>query len=160
MNKLFYTILALTVAFFPALAFAASGGESNGSGAHVLHVETHPLALFCLLVFVVSYIAVLFEEKTHLRKSKPVMLGAGIIWVCIAIIAKEQHVDHHELREAIFHGLEEYSTLLLFLLAAMTYISALQERQVFSVLRVKLVKAGLNMRQLKLSCSCLLLSRV
>jgi Na+/H+ antiporter NhaD/arsenite permease-like protein len=143
MNKIFIFFAMALISMIPALAFAA-GGEK----AYVLHIETHPGAIFCLAVFILSYIAVLFEERTHLRKSKPVMLGAGIIWLTIGIIAKDYGVDHHVLRSAIFHGLEEYSSLLLFLLAAMTYISALQERRVFATLRVKLVQAGFNMKQL------------
>ena len=104
--------------------------------------------MFALVVFFFSYLAVLFEEQTHLRKSKPVMLGAGIIWVTIGIIAPSYGVDHHAIHGAVLHGLEEYASLFLFLLAAMTYIAALQERQVFATLRAKLVRAGMNMRQL------------
>lgn len=133
------------VFLFPALAFAADGGGHDGAPSGML---THPGAVLCLIVFILSYLAVLVEEKTHLRKSKPVMLGAGIIWVIIGIIAPEYGIDHHTLRSAVFHGLEEYASLLLFLLAAMTYISALQNRRVFAVLRAKLVQAGMNMRQL------------
>ncbi len=108
----------------------------------------HPLAITALVVFVLSYLAVLFEEKTHLRKSKPVMLGAGIIWVCIGLLAPDYNISHHAVHGAVLHGLEEYASLLLFLLAAMTYIAALQERKVFATLRIKLVAAGMNMRQL------------
>lgn len=109
---------------------------------------THPAALLCLAIFVLSYIAVLFEEKTHLKKSKPVMLGTGLIWLTIGIMAKGQGVDHHVVRAGVLHGLEEYGSLLLFLMAAMTYIGTLQERKVFDVLRVKLIKAGFNLRQM------------
>ena len=63
-------------------------------------------------------------------------------------MAPDYGVDHHTLRSAVFHGLEEYGSLLLFLLAAMTYIAAMQERKVFATLRGKLVAAGMNMRQL------------
>lgn len=129
----------------PAAALAAEGAGHDGVASNML---AHPGAALCLIVFILSYLAVLGEEKTHLRKSKPVMLGAGIIWVVIGIIAPEYGIDHHTLRRAVFHGLEEYASLLLFLLAAMTYISALQNRRVFAVLRAKLVQAGMNMRQL------------
>jgi NhaD family Na+/H+ antiporter len=127
-------------------AFAAStgdGGEVNREG-----MLKDPWAIAALVVFILSYIAVLFEEKTHLRKSKPVMLGAGLVWVFIGIMAPNYNIDHDTLRRAIFHGLDEYGSLLLFLLAAMTYIAALQERKVFATLRSKLVSAGLNMRQI------------
>ena len=63
-------------------------------------------------------------------------------------MAPSYNIDHHTLRGAVFHGLEEYGSLLLFLLAAMTYIAALQERNVFATLRGKLVSLGLNMRQI------------
>jgi NhaD family Na+/H+ antiporter len=146
MRPFLTALLAIIFSALPMMALAAGGG--GGEKAYIMHIETHPAAIFCLVVFVLSYIAVLFEEKTHMRKSKPVMLGAGIIWVTIGFVAKDYDLDHDILRSAIFHGLEEYGSLLLFLLAAMTYISALQERQVFDVLRAKIVQAGLNIRQI------------
>ena len=139
LNKIF---AALPVLLFPAAALAGERGEG------IIRLDGHPAALFCLAVFVISYIAVLFEERTHMRKSKPVMLGAGIIWIVIALLAPGYGIDHQTLRAAVFHGLEEYGSLLLFLLAAMTYISALQERRVFDVLRARLVRAGLSLRQI------------
>ena len=105
-------------------------------------------AILCLGIFVLSYIAVLLEEKTHLPKSKPVMLGASLIWLVIGLMAPNYGIDHQSLRRDIYHGLEEYSSLLLFLLAAMTYISAMDERQVFAALRARLVMSGMNFRQL------------
>lgn len=106
------------------------------------------LAVLCVIIFVVSYLAVLTEEYSHLRKSKPVMLGAGLIWLIVGVISQGQGVSHEELHEAVFHGLEEYASLLLFLLAAMTYIETLHERNVFNTLRARLVQAGLSLRQL------------
>lgn len=140
--------------FFPmVMAAALAPGLAWSLDTAALHNATpdmtaHPGAIFALAVFALSYLAVLLEERTHLRKSKPVMLGAGIIWVTIGIIAPHYGIDHDTVHAAVFHGLDEYGSLLLFLLAAMTYISALQNRQVFAVLRTKLVQAGLNMRQL------------
>lgn len=116
-----------------------------------MHMQMPPLefgGLFCLIVFTVSYIFVLLEEKIMMKKSKPVMIGAAIIWITIALIAPKYGVNHHDLHNAILHGLDEYGALLLFLLAAMTYITAMENRNVFAVLRSKLVQAGLNMRQL------------
>jgi len=126
-----------------ALAAGSPGGADDG-----LSIGMHPGALLCIGIFIVSYIAVLLEEYTHLRKSKPVMLGASLIWIVIAIIAPGYGIDHDTLREAVLHGLEEYASLLLFLLAAMTYISAMENRKVFEVLKDKLVQSGLSLRQL------------
>ena len=58
------------------------------------------------------------EEATGLRKSKPVILGVGIIWVTIGIAAPEYGVRHEDLKKAITHDLEEYSSLMLFLFVA------------------------------------------
>ncbi|MDX2422259.1 MAG: sodium:proton antiporter NhaD [Amphritea sp.] len=107
-----------------------------------------PRGIFCLIVFILSYLFVITEEKTQLRKSKPVMLGAGIIWIVIASAAPDYGVDHDSLRQAIFHDLDEYASLLLFLLAAMTYISVLEETKVFAALRGWLVNKGFSYRQL------------
>lgn len=137
-----FPLVMLIIALLPS-ALAAPLSDTI-----IPSMVTDPWAMVALGVFVLSYVAVLFEEKTHLRKSKPVMLGAGLIWVCIGIMAPKYGVDHYTLRSAVHHGLEEYGSLLLFLLAAMTYIAALEERNVFATLRSKLVGAGLNMRQI------------
>lgn len=139
------TLLLFIFTILPTTAFAA---DNTSAHTQLPNFLDHSAAVFCIIVFVLSYVAVLFEERTHLRKSKPVMLGAGIIWLTIGIIAKNMGVDHHTLKSAVMHGLDEYGSLLLFLLAAMTYISALQERRVFDVLRSKLVAAGFTIRQL------------
>lgn len=65
------------------------------------------------------------EEFVHLRKSKPVILAAGIIWVMIALVYS-QHGDQHTAEHAIRHNLLEYAELFLFLLVAMTYINAME----------------------------------
>ncbi len=144
-RSVFPFLMLLAILALPAIA--ATGGDAAVDIDRSEMIK-NPWAIFALSAFVLSYVAVLFEEHTHLRKSKPVMLGAGLVWVAIGIMAPSYGIGHHELREAVFHGLEEYGSLFLFLLAAMTYIAALQERKVFATLRGKLVTAGMNMRQL------------
>tara|TARA_R110002126_G_scaffold3263_2_gene18598 strand:- start:21643 stop:23151 length:1509 start_codon:yes stop_codon:yes gene_type:complete len=147
---LFFSIAIIGIYTLTGHSFASSDGAS----AHMLTDEQkaalvkHPGSIFCLVIFMLSYLLVLLEEKTHLRKSKPVMLGAGIIWVTIGLVAPSFGFSHQDVHDAVFHGLEEYASLLLFLLAAMTYIAALENRQVFDVLRTKLIKSGMNKRQL------------
>jgi len=76
------------------------------------------------------------------------MLGAGIIWVVIAWVAPDYGVDHAQLRQATLRDLHEYASLLLFLIAAMTYICVLEETKVFTALRGWLVNKGYSYRQL------------
>ena len=42
----------------------------------------------------------------------------------------------------------EYAELLLFLIVAMSYVNALEERHVFDVLRARLIRSGLSYRTL------------
>ena len=131
-----------TVVLFPWDAMAAQSREL------VIVPHTDPLGIFCVVIFVLSYLLVMAEEKTLLRKSKPVMLGAGIIWVTIALAAPEHGIEREQLRQAIFHDLDEYGSLMLFLMAAMIYISALESFNVFGALRSNLVSMRLSFRQL------------
>jgi len=87
------------------------------------------------------------EEFTHLRKSKPVILAAGVIWGMIAYVYAGNG-DGHSVEAALGHNLLEFSELFLFLLAAMTYVNAMDERLVFQSLRAWLVSKGLGYRSL------------
>lgn len=102
-----------------------------------------PLALGALGVFVLAYVLVIAEEFTQLRKSKPVILAAGAIWTLVGIAAKGHGIDAGALLE---HNLTEYAGVLLFLLAAMIYVNALQEREVFAALRSWMMARGLSLR--------------
>lgn len=98
-----------------------------------------------ILLFVTAYIFVILEEKLHLRKSKPVMITAGIIWVLVALAYNEAG-DLHAAEQAVRHNILEFAELMLFLLAAMTYIATMEERRVFIALRAWLVSRGLSLK--------------
>lgn len=98
-------------------------------------------------LFFIAYLVVMVEELTHLRKSKPVMLAAGLIWAVIAWYYQAHDIPH-VVTAALRHNLEEYAELLLFLLVAMTYINAMEERNVFEALRTWLLRKGLGYRAL------------
>ncbi len=123
-------------------------GFANASDLVTLHLIDAPLALACLVIFTVAYLAVILEEKLHLRKSKPMLLASGIIWVLIAILVEQTGGDKHGIEQAVMYDLEEYAALLLFLLVAMTYVNALEERGVFQALRAWLVQQGFSFRAL------------
>ena len=96
-------------------------------------------------VFVAAYILVIVEESLHLRKSKPVMVAAGVIWILTAIAYASQQ-QTHLVAEILRHNLLEYAELMLFLLSAMTYINTMVERNVFAALRAGLVSLGWSFR--------------
>ena len=105
------------------------------------------VGIAALVTFVLAYAAVIGEEFTHLRKSKPVMLGAGIIWAIIAFEYAQRGMPH-EAETAVRHFLVEFAELFLFLLSAMTYVNAMSERNIFDSLRTWLVNRHYTYRQL------------
>ncbi len=137
--KLFTALLC----FLPTTVLASTAEASGSMGA-----TTTGLGFLALGVFVVSYFFVMLEEFIHLRKSKPVILAAGVIWVIVAIISTNSGHDPAMLRATLDHNILEYAELFLFLLVAMTYINAMTERNVFEKLRVWLVNKAFNYRQL------------
>jgi Na+/H+ antiporter NhaD/arsenite permease-like protein len=96
--------------------------------------------IYTVLIFIIAYGFVMAEEFTGLRKSKPVILAAGIIWAHAAILARDAGVSVEQLHEAFEYNLSEFAALMLFLLVAMTYINAMAERNVFEVLRSWMIR--------------------
>ena len=117
------------------------------------HTETrmdltdHWIGFLSIGLFVLAYVLVMAEEFTHLRKSKPVILGAGIIWGIIGWFYTN-HGMPTIAEHAVRHNLLEYAELMLFLLVAMTYINTMEERRVFDALRAWLVRSGFGFRAL------------
>ena len=105
----------------------------------------HWAGYLSIAVFVAAYVLVISEETIHLRKSKPVMVAAGIIWVLVAAVFAGVG-DTHTAEEAVRHNLLEFAELFLFLLAAMTYINSMDERGVFALLRAWLVSQDFSLR--------------
>ena len=132
---------ACLLALNPLLASASS------DSGHTVDLTLAPVGFAALAIFALSYLTVMAEEFTHLRKSKPVILAAGVIWGMIAFIYADNG-DHHTVETALRHNLVEFSELFLFLLAAMTYVNAMDERQVFQALRTYLVNRGFGYRSL------------
>jgi len=114
---------------------------------HVINLTNHWAGFSALLIFIIAYGFVMAEEFTHLRKSKPVVLAAGLIWGIVAFVYSS--TPHYEIvEEEIRHSFLEYTELAFFLLVAMTYINALEERNVFKSLKSWLIKKQFNYRQL------------
>ena len=98
-----------------------------------------------LTIFVAAYFLVIVEESIHLRKSKPVMVAAGAIWILTALAYGTQN-EAHKAAELMRHTLLEYAELMLFLLSAMTFINTMTERNIFEALRTWLISKRLSQR--------------
>jgi len=139
----FFALLTAMAGFsLPAVAWAA-----DGDAVGFLDLTGHWSGILSLVIFAAAYILVIGEETIHLRKSKPVIVAAGLIWVLVAV-ASIGAGDTERANLAIRHDLLEFAELFLFLLAAMTYINTMEERGIFDVLRVFLVTRGLSLRQI------------
>ena len=132
--------LLLALLFTPFLAHASETASR-------LDLTSSWVGVTSVMLFFIAYLAVMAEEFSHLRKSKPVMLAAGLIWALIAWYYQSHEIPH-VVETALRHNLEEYAELMLFLIVAMTYINAMEERNVFEVLRSWLIRREFSYRAL------------
>jgi len=107
----------------------------------------HILGIICIVLFAAAYVAVAMEERLRMRKSAPVLLAAGVTWMLAGVVA-HVHGETARFREALQHDLLAFAELFLFLLAAVTYVNTMEERQVFDSLRAWLVRQGWSLRKL------------
>lgn len=103
--------------------------------------------ILALGIFLLAYVLVVLEEATQLRKSKPVLMAAGLIWVLIGI-GYAAHGQASAVEPLAKDMIAEFGELFLFLLVAITYVNTLQERRAFDVLRDRLTQRGLSYRKL------------
>ena len=87
-----YTLLAV-LALLPAMACA-------GDDMHLQNFTTHWAGWLAVGLFVTAYIFVILEESLHLRKSKPTMVAAGLIWTIVAVL----YMTHGEERTITLHA--------------------------------------------------------
>ena len=113
-----------------------------------INLTTSYVGFLSLSVFFFAYALVMAEEFIHLRKSKPVIISAAVIWAIIAFYFAGDKSYSKEIEHALEHNVLEFAELFLFLLVAMTYINALEERKVFDVVRFQLTSRGYSFRQL------------
>ncbi|MFO1417168.1 MAG: sodium:proton antiporter NhaD [Methylotetracoccus sp.] len=134
------TVLILILA--PTLA-----GATEIESARPLDLSRNWVGYASIAVFCIAYVFAMLEETTMLRKSKPMVFAASIIWIMIA----SAYVSHDmgELSGKIFRqSLEGYAELFLFILVSMTYLNAMEQRGVFDTLRIWLLSKGFGYRKL------------
>jgi len=136
-----FSLVSLALLLLPEWSWAAEELQNLG-------LTGTQRGIYAVLIFIIAYAFVMTEEYSHLRKSKPVILAAGIIWAHVAWLAQINDVPGEQVHAAFKHNLEEYAELFLFLLVAMTYINAMAERNVFEALRCWLISRRFGYRKL------------
>jgi Na+/H+ antiporter NhaD/arsenite permease-like protein len=135
----------------PLILFMGAGVSQNvfaaTSATPVTNLTGTGMGMLAVAVFIAAYVLIISEEAIRLRKSKPIMVAAGVIWLLVGLTFIQQG-DTHTASEAFKHDLLEFAELFLFLLAAMTYINTMEERGVFDILRDWLVMKGFSFRKI------------
>ena len=132
---IFHIIILMISGFFLLLPDLAMAQEEP---FEIQDFTTHWSGITIVILFLIAYGLVISEESLHLRKSKPMIVAAGLIWMIVAL-AYAMAGDTHTAGLAVKHNLLEFGELFLFLLAAMTYINTMDERGVFDMIRVWLI---------------------
>ncbi len=79
-----------------------------------IDLTRHPVGYLALLIFFIAYGFVAVEKVIQLRKSKPVMLAAGLIWALLGVVYAMEGKSA-ELEIAAKHVILDYGELMLFL---------------------------------------------
>lgn len=137
MKKLLFTVISL---LFSVSVLAAEPSADR------IDLTSSTVGYAAIVIFILAYILVMGEEKLHMRKSKPVLVAAGVIWILIGFVYSGDNAVLAE--EAFRENLLKFAELMLFLLVAMTYINALEERRLFDALSAWLMKKGFTYRKL------------
>ena len=126
----------------PISSLAEGGHESRA-----IDLTHHWVGYFSLAVIVLAYAAAMLEDMTMLRKSKPMLFGATLVWFAIVLAYRQQgNGDVGPAVAAFKANLQAYMELLLFIMVSMTYLNAMEDMRVFEALRNRLVGARLGYR--------------
>jgi len=100
------------------------------------------------IFFIAGYFVIAMEEKYQINKAKPALFVGTTMFMMIAgyYVINGHSLD--SLHKDIEHLILEIAEIFFFLYVAMTFIEALIERNVFEVLKYKLIAKGLTYRQL------------
>ncbi|UZR27961.1 sodium:proton antiporter NhaD [Methylococcus mesophilus] len=142
--RILFPILAACALFVgvPKLCLAGDHGPVGP-----LDLTRHWAGYLAVLIFFLAYFLAMAEEVTELRKSKPMVFAASVIWGLIAAVYVGGGMPE-QAGVAFRASLLTYAELLLFILVSMTYLNAMEDLDVFEALRCWLLGKGYSYRQL------------
>ena len=128
--------------------FSFSISFASGDPGEVMHLTTEWIGIVVAAIFVIGYYFIATEEKYEINKAKPALFVGTLSFFLIGIYFTINGLDpkplHNELEKLIL----EIAEIFFFLFVAMTYIETLIERNVFDVLKYKLLSKGYTYKQL------------
>ncbi len=137
------------VAFLVVIGLSSIPGSvlASVNADPALNLTQQSVGFLALAFFGVAYALAMIEEVTELRKSKPMVLAASLIWILIAVAYAQEGLGG-QAGAAFRAGLVGYVELFLFIMVSMTYLNAMEDRGVFERLRVWLLSKNYSYRQL------------
>ncbi len=142
MNFIFF---ALSLLFTPSLATADI--VSNLTVKDDLDLAHHVIGYLSIVIAIAAYVAAMSEDVTELRKSKPMVFGAALVWFVICGYYA-QHGQAKTAALAFESNLLAYIELLLFILVSRTYINTMEECGIFRALQIYLLSRRFTYKQL------------
>lgn len=133
-----------------AFAFLVLPGIAAAESPYTpLHLDLthHIVGYLSLGTMIVAYILAMSEDVTELRKSKPMMFGAAVVWFAISI-CYALNGDAKAAALAFESNLLAYVELLLFIMVSMTYLNVMEERGVMEGMRIMLLSRKFSYRRL------------
>jgi Na+/H+ antiporter NhaD/arsenite permease-like protein len=146
MSKTRLTILCLLL-LISGMALGDEAATGSAISPAPLDLTRHVIGYLAIAITVLAYVTAMSEEVIELRKSKPMVLGAALVWFAICIY----YAMHGQAKVAVAafeSNLLAYVELLLFILVSMTYLNAMEDRGTFDGLRIWLLNRGFSYRQL------------
>ena len=142
MKKITQLILVLiTLYVFPSLSFAEEFVSTQ------INLTHHFIGYLAAALTIIAYIAAMSEDVIALKKSKPMVLSAALVWFAICIYYA-MHGQAKTASLAFESNLLAYAELLLFILVSMTYLNTMTELAIFDGLRIYLLNKQYSYRQL------------
>ncbi len=131
----FFIMMILT------FSFAFAEGET-------MHLTDTWIDFLVGAIFLIGYYFIATEEKYEINKAKPALFIGTFSFLLIGIYFTLNGMDpaplHHELENLIL----EIAEIFFFLFVAMTYIETMIERNVFDVLKYRLISRGYTYKKL------------
>ena len=138
-------LFVIATLLFPIMALADD--SISTANAVSLDLKHHFVGYLSVVITILAYVAAMSEDVIELRKSKPMVLGASVVWFAICIYYALN--GQAKIAAVAFESnLLAYIELLLFILVSMTYLNAMEERGIFDGMRIWLLNKQFSYRQL------------
>ncbi|MCH9812411.1 MAG: sodium:proton antiporter NhaD [Epsilonproteobacteria bacterium] len=127
--------------------FGIAGESGSAAVEHASYTGTW-VGILAVAVFVVGYYFIATEEKYEINKAKPALFIGTFMFMLIGIYFAINGLNVDPLHSEMKHLILEIAEIFFFLFVAMTFIETLIERNVFDVLKYKLVSKGYSYKKL------------